>query len=102
VPDRPAPAIEGIAYFIVSEALTNVAKHSGATRAAVTIDRGGDELVVTIRDDGAGGANALTGTGLRGLADRVAAVDGTFTVDSPIGGPTVVRAVLPCTVEAHR
>jgi signal transduction histidine kinase len=102
VPDRPTPAIEGIAYFIVSEALTNVAKHSGATHAAVTIGRGGDQLVVTISDDGTGGANALTGTGLRGLADRVAAVDGTFTVDSPIGGPTVVRAVLPCTVEAHR
>jgi signal transduction histidine kinase len=102
LPERPSPAIEGIAYFFVAEALTNIAKHAGATRASVVIDQNGDRLRVTVTDDGTGGADASTGTGLRGLADRVAAVDGTFTVDSPVGGPTSVRADLPCTAEAHR
>lgn len=96
VPQRPVPAIEGIAYFVVSESLTNIAKHSGAHRARILVVRQGDQLVVEISDDGRGGADLRAGTGLRGLSDRVAAVDGTFSVDSPVGGPTTVRAELPC------
>jgi signal transduction histidine kinase len=100
---RPAsPSVEAVAYFIVSEALTNVAKHARATRAEVTAVRDGDVLLVTVTDDGAGGAvpaagdGAGAGTGLRGLAQRAAAVDGTLTIDSPPGGPTVIAAELPC------
>jgi signal transduction histidine kinase len=104
---RCAPAIEAVAYFVVSEALTNVAKHAGAGRAEVTVERVGDRLRVVVADDGrggatldpAGGAGAAAnggGTGLRGLAQRAAAVDGTLTVDSPTGGPTRITVELPC------
>jgi signal transduction histidine kinase len=94
---RCVPAIEAVAYFVVSEALTNVAKHAGATRAEVTVERTGDRLRVVVADDGRGGA-ALDGggTGLRGLAQRAAAVDGTLAVDSPPGGPTRISVELPC------
>jgi signal transduction histidine kinase len=102
VAQRPVPAIEGIAYFVVSESLTNIAKHSGATRARIVVVRTGDRLVVEISDDGRGGADLRSGTGLRGLSDRAAAVDGTFSVDSPLGGPTVVRAELPCVLADDR
>jgi signal transduction histidine kinase len=98
VDERPAPAIEGIAYFIVSEALTNIAKHAQATSARVAIVRQSASLSVEITDNGRGGAQASAGSGLRGLADRVASVDGEFSVSSPIGGPTVIRADLPCGV----
>jgi signal transduction histidine kinase len=88
------------AYFIVAEALTNVARHSGATAAHISVrdpaDRSPRTLIVEIRDNGHGGADAARGTGLRGLADRVAGIDGTLTLTSPAGGPTVVRAELPC------
>ena len=94
---RCAPAIEAVAYFVVSEALTNVAKHAGATRAEVTVDRLGDRLRVVVADDGHGGATlGGGGTGLRGLAQRAAAVDGTLAVDSPPGGPTRITVELPC------
>ena len=101
---RCAPAIEAVAYFVVSEALTNVAKHAGATRAEVTVDRSGDRLRVVVADDGRGGATLEGagaaanggGTGLRGLAQRAAAVDGTLAVDSPPGGPTRITVELPC------
>jgi signal transduction histidine kinase len=101
---RCAPAIEAVAYFVVSEALTNVAKHAGATRAEVTVERLGDRLRVVVADDGRGGATlegagaAATGggTGLRGLSQRAAAVDGTLAVDSPPGGPTRITVELPC------
>jgi signal transduction histidine kinase len=101
---RCAPAIEAVAYFVVSEALTNVAKHAGASRAEVTVERAGDRLRVVVADDGRGGATlegvAATanggGTGLRGLAQRAAAVDGILTVDSPPGGPTRITVELPC------
>lgn len=102
VVERPVPAIEGIAYFVVSESLTNIAKHSGATRALIVVTRRDDRLVVEISDDGRGGADLRGGTGLRGLSDRVAAVDGTFGVDSPTGGPTIVRAELPCVLGDDR
>jgi signal transduction histidine kinase len=91
----PGP-VESTAYFVVAEALTNAAKHARAGEIAVRIARQGDLLVVEVTDDGAGGADPARGSGLRGLADRVAAIDGRLTVTSPPGGPTVVRAELPC------
>ena len=90
----PAP-VESAAYFVVAEALVNVAKYAGATQASVRVARAGDRLTVDVADDGVGGADAERGSGLRGLADRVAALDGTLTVDSPVGGGTRLRAELP-------
>ncbi|WP_211304527.1 sensor histidine kinase [Umezawaea tangerina] len=97
VPRRCSPSIEAIAYFAVSEALTNVAKHAEASRAEVVTEQVGDRLVVTVTDDGRGGASSEgAGTGLRGLAQRAAAVDGGLTVVSPPGGPTTVTVSVPC------
>ncbi|MBD9735384.1 sensor domain-containing protein, partial [Streptomyces sp. H28] len=93
--ERPAAAIEGIAYFTVSELLQNVSKHSGARSASVDVWRTDDRLLVQVWDDGRGGASLERGTGMRGLADRLGAVDGLFVVDSPEGGPTTVTAELP-------
>ena len=100
LPARPSTSAEAIAYFIVAEALTNVAKHARATRAEVLVSRhgdvqAGDVLRVMIRDDGIGGANPR-GQGLAGLADRLSGVDGRLSVRSPAGGPTVIEAELPC------
>ena len=95
VPRRPVASIEAIAYFVVAEALTNVAKHSRADAAQVRVERHGDTLGIVIRDDGIGGAD-LAGQGLSGLADRVAGVDGRLSIDSPPGGGTVIRVELPC------
>lgn len=92
----PAPRqVETVAYFVVSEAVTNVVKHSGATRICVTLHRDSRTLAVRVEDDGAGGADPAGG-GLTGLASRVAALDGRFRVDSPAGGPTSITAELPC------
>ncbi|MBB4957266.1 sensor histidine kinase [Micromonospora polyrhachis] len=88
--------IEATAYFVVAEALTNVAKHSAATRAAVTVRQQHDRLIVEIDDDGRGGADPAGGTGLTGLADRVAVVDGRMLLSSPVGGPTRICVELPC------
>lgn len=93
---RPPATVEAVAYFVVAEALTNVARHSGASRAWVTARRVGDALTVEIGDDGKGGADEGHGSGLAGLRSRVAGAEGTFSVTSPAGGPTVVKAVLPC------
>ena len=96
VPRRPTATIEGIAYFVVCEALTNVAKHADATRTAVTVARRGDRLLVEVTDDGHGGAD-VSGSGLSaGLRDRVEGVDGWMHVSSPVGGPTTILAELPC------
>ncbi|MGW1815229.1 sensor histidine kinase [Streptomyces sp. NPDC002125] len=92
---RPAEAIEGIAYFTVSELLQNVSKHSRAASAAVDVWRSGDRLMLQVRDDGVGGASLEGGTGMSGLAERLGAVDGLFVLDSPEGGPTTVTAELP-------
>ncbi|MEV5747185.1 sensor domain-containing protein [Actinoallomurus sp. NPDC052308] len=96
LPTRPPAAVESIAYFIVSEALTNVAKYARATQAAVRVARDQTWVVVEISDNGVGGAEATPGGGLAGLADRAAGIDGILTVNSPRGGPTVIRADLPC------
>jgi PAS domain S-box-containing protein len=93
--ERLPPTIEVTAYFTVSEALTNVAKYARASRATVRLAREDGALVVEVRDDGVGGAQAGAGSGLSGLADRVGAVEGALTVESPPGEGTVVRAVLP-------
>ena len=110
LPARPPTMIETVAYFVVSEAVTNAAKHSDANQIAITLTPtseapsssgtaaapvAGPGVVVTVTDDGRGGADP-TGRGLSGLASRVAAGDGTFSVHSPIGGPTTIRAELPC------
>ncbi|MFB6946217.1 sensor histidine kinase [Streptomyces sp. NPDC056237] len=92
---RPAQAIEGIAYFTVSELLQNVSKHSAARSASVEVWRAGDRLLVQVTDDGQGGARMDGGTGMAGLAERLGAVDGLFVLDSPVGGPTTVTAELP-------
>jgi signal transduction histidine kinase len=94
--ERFEQQIEAAAYFVVAEALTNVARYSGASSATVALTRDGDRLVVEVRDDGRGGADPQRGSGLRGLADRVAALDGTLELESPPGEGTVVRAVIPC------
>jgi signal transduction histidine kinase len=93
LPDRLPPSIEVAAYFVVGEALTNVARHSGANRATVTASMDGDRVLVRVRDDGVGGADPAGGSGLVGLADRVAAVGGTVALSSPPGGPTVLQVV---------
>lgn len=95
LPVRPPAAVEAIAYFVVAEALTNVAKHAKATRAWVTVDYAGTMLRLVIGDDGVGGADP-NGQGLIGLAARVAGVDGRLNVNSPPGGPTSIGVMLPC------
>ncbi|MEW2124417.1 sensor domain-containing protein [Streptomyces sp. NPDC007259] len=92
---RPAQAIEGIAYFTVSELLQNVSKHSGARTASVDVWRTEDRLLLQVTDDGRGGADPATGSGLAGLTERLDAVDGVLVVDSPVGGPTRITAELP-------
>jgi signal transduction histidine kinase len=100
IPERRFdPQVEATAYFVVAEALTNVSRHASATEVRVSAGEEGSRLVVTIADDGVGGADATAGSGLRGLADRLAAVDGTLTISSPPGGGTTIRAELP--LDAH-
>ncbi|SEF36358.1 Signal transduction histidine kinase [Amycolatopsis pretoriensis] len=95
VEPRPPAPVETTTYFIVSETLTNIAKHAGADRASVRVTRDDDTVVVEIIDNGHGGASVRPGGGLAGLADRAGTIDGVLTVVSPVGGPTVVRADLP-------
>jgi signal transduction histidine kinase len=97
VPVRPKATVEAVAYFVVAEALTNVAKHSRASHAKVVVEGHGypGTLTVMISDDGIGGAD-IHGPGLSGLADRVSGVDGQLSVESPVGGPTIIAAELPC------
>jgi signal transduction histidine kinase len=97
VPVRPRSSVEAVAYFMVAEALTNVAKHSRASAAKVVVEGHGfpGTLTVMVSDDGIGGAD-ITSPGLAGLADRVAGVDGRMSIESPAGGPTIIAAELPC------
>jgi len=97
VPVRPKSSVEAVAYFMVAEALTNVAKHSRASHAKVVVEGHGypGTLTVMVSDDGIGGAD-INSPGLSGLADRVSGVDGRLSVESPAGGPTIIAAELPC------
>jgi signal transduction histidine kinase len=97
VPVRPKQTVEAVAYFVVAEALTNVAKHSRASQVKVIVEGRGypGTLTVMISDDGIGGADPH-GAGLSGLADRVSGVDGALSVESPSGGPTIIAVQLPC------
>ncbi|MFF2955477.1 histidine kinase [Kitasatospora sp. NPDC057965] len=94
--ERIAPTVEAVAYFTVSEALTNVAKHARATRADVSVRTAGGRLRLVVSDDGVGGADSSRGTGLTGLRQRTASVDGSLSVLSPVGGPTTITVELPC------
>ncbi|WP_415942366.1 sensor domain-containing protein [Streptomyces sp. 067-1] len=96
VPERCAASVEATAYFVVAEALTNIARHSGAARAAVTVRARGGRLRLLVEDDGRGGADEDGGSGLTGIRRRVAALDGTLRLTSPAGGPTVLEVDLPC------
>ena len=104
LPHRLPDEVEACAYFVVAEALTNVTRHAGASTAAVTVrlDEAANQLHVTVFDDGRGGAwiaeddSNMEATGLRGLDERVRAARGAFTVTSPVTGPTIITAVLPC------
>jgi signal transduction histidine kinase len=95
LPERPSAAIETIAYFCAAELLANVAKHSGARRAAIEAVHVPGLLRVRVSDDGQGGARARAGSGLAGLAERLRTVDGTIQISSPRGGPTVVTVEMP-------
>jgi len=93
---RPPDIVEMTAYFVVAESLTNIARHSGASKARVTAWETGKRIIVEVWDNGRGDADRARGTGLQGLEDRVAGIDGRLRVDSPPGGPTSIRAELPC------
>jgi signal transduction histidine kinase len=94
--ERPPAPVEVAAYYLVAEGLTNVAKYAEAERATVCIERHNGTLVVELSDDGKGGADPANGSGLRGLADRVEALDGRLKVWSPPSGGTHLRAEIPC------
>lgn len=96
LPRRPSAMIEAVAYFVVSEGLTNITKHAQASQAEVVVQWAGDRLHIIVSDDGVGGADPARGTGLAGLAKRAASVDGTFDIASPPGGPTLLTVDLPC------
>lgn len=102
LPGRPAEVVEATAYFIVAEALANIAKHSGATEASVEVRRVGDVLHVVVSDNGHGGADPAAGSGLAGIADRVAALDGQLEITSPAGGPTRLVMEMPWQPEKVR
>ncbi|MGH3373533.1 MAG: sensor histidine kinase, partial [Actinoallomurus sp.] len=96
VPGRCAASVEATTYFVVAEALTNIAKHSGGRHATVTVRRRGDRLSVRVEDDGVGGAEEDEGSGLTGIRRRVDAHDGLLILTSPPGGPTSLLVELPC------
>ncbi|MFJ2779616.1 histidine kinase [Kitasatospora sp. NPDC087315] len=93
---RLPASVEAAAYFVIAEGLTNVRKHSRATRSSIRFHRGGGQLTITVTDDGRGGADEHGGSGLVGIRRRVAALDGTATLTSPVGGPTELKVELPC------
>jgi signal transduction histidine kinase len=95
ITERPSPAIEAMAYFCAAELLANVTKHSGASRVTIGVRERGSGLLMSVIDDGDGGARLVPGGGLAGLQERVQTVDGQLEVDSPVGGPTAVTVELP-------
>ncbi|BCJ55022.1 histidine kinase [Actinoplanes sp. NBRC 14428] len=102
LPGRAETPVESAAYFVMAEAMTNVVRHSGARTAAVSIRYEDGRMTMVVLDDGKGGANPKEGTGLRGIARRLAAFDGTMTLSSPPGGPTAVTMELPCVLSSPR
>ncbi|MFD6431506.1 sensor histidine kinase [Streptomyces venezuelae] len=96
LPGRTAQAVESAAYFVVCEALANIAKHSGAQRARIAGGHADGRLYLELHDDGRGGADPASGSGLMGLADRVSVLDGRLALTSPPGGPTLLRVEFPC------
>ena len=100
IDERLSEPIEAAAYFVVAEALTNIVKYAQATKARVSVRRRADVVTVVVDDDGVGGARIGAGTGLRGLQDRLAALDGSLSIDSPAGGGTRLRARIPCGADA--
>jgi signal transduction histidine kinase len=96
-PERYSPAVEGAAYFVISEALANVTKYARATKATVRVRSLVDRMTIEVSDDGIGGADPRAGSGLRGLADRLAVLDGTINIASPVGGGTTISAQIPTT-----
>ena len=96
LPGRPPAPVESAVYFAVSELLANVAKHSGAAEAEVDLRHESGALRISVRDNGVGGADSAHGTGLRGIAPRLAAFDGVIVVTSPAGGPTEASLDVPC------
>jgi signal transduction histidine kinase len=97
---RPAPGVEAAVYFACAEALTNVARYAQAQAARVTVREAGGALELEVADDGVGGADRAAGSGLRGLEDRIGAVDGALVVDSPPGGGTRIRVRIPLEEDA--
>jgi signal transduction histidine kinase len=98
IPEQRLPStVEAAAYYVVAEALTNVAKYANATHATVAVERRNGHAVIEVADDGIGGADPERGTGLRGLVDRVSALDGRLRIESPPGAGTRLRAELPVT-----
>ena len=102
LPGRPPLPVESAAYFAVAEALANAAKHSGARRVWIDLHHTGERLLMTVRDDGTGGADLTGGTGLRGIERRLATFDGILALSSPVGGPTVVTVELPCVLSSPK
>lgn len=102
LPGRPGPALESAVYFAVAEALTNAVRHASATRVRVALTAAGPGLRVVVEDDGRGGADPAGGSGLRGVARRLSAFDGTMVVDSPRGGPTRIVLEVPCVWSSPR
>ncbi|MFL1377453.1 MULTISPECIES: sensor histidine kinase [unclassified Nocardiopsis] len=102
LPGRPADPVESAAYFAIAELLTNTAKHADATHAWVHINHGNDRLVITVTDNGHGGADATPGSGLAGIHRRVDAFDGTMNITSPTGGPTIVTLEIPCALSSPK
>ena len=95
-PDRLPEPIETAAYYLVCEAIANATKHSKASRVSVSVARRNGRVVIEVSDDGVGGAAGREGSGLRGLVDRVEALDGTLFVTSPVGAGTTIRGEIPC------
>jgi signal transduction histidine kinase len=102
LPGRPDTPVESAAYFAVAEALTNMIRHSRARTGSVSMRHADNTLTMVVADDGAGGADPTAGTGLRGIERRLAAFDGTITLSSPAGGPTVITMELPCALSSPR
>lgn len=102
LPGRPPAPVESAAYFAVAECLANVAKHSKATAASVVMHYGDRRLSIVVVDDGVGGARLDGGSGLAGIARRLAAFDGTILVDSPVNGPTIVSLEVPCVLSSPK